>query len=591
MAVPPPAVPAPPGEDWPPADAASGVADPKVADLLRRHWALTLELAPQTATELGIHRFDDRLEDNTPSGLARQRAVWYGFRSEARLQLARKDLSATDRTSLVLLVEALDAALSEEVCAFEEWSLSASQNPLTRWSYLPTAQKVGSLESGRALTARYAQIALHVDREITQLRRGLARGLVSNAESTRRVMAMFEKQLAEPIERWPLLAPLDVPHPDWPAAELQRYRERLRQLTEIQIRPAFERYLRFLGTEVLPRAHGDDTPGLVHLPNGAACYRTRILAYTTLERDPRELHQIGIRQIERLDAELAALSKRAIGSGNLADALRRLREDRSLYFTSAEEIVAAAEQTLERARRALPRAFTLLPRASCVVARVPDYEAAFTWAAYYRHPTPDGSKPGEYFVNVYRPETRPRFEAAVLAFHESIPGHHLQIALAQELGDLPAFRKHLGTTAFVEGWALYAERLADELGLYESDLDRVGLLSFDAWRASRLVVDTGLHAFGWSRQQAIDFMLAHTALSPENIDNEVDRYIVWPGQALAYKSGQIEILALRDLAREKLGSRFDLRAFHAAVLAGGALSLPLLREHVVTYIERASRGG
>lgn len=539
------------------------------------------------ATQLGVHRFDDRLEDNSGEGLARQRAVWYGLRSEARLLLARTDLAGADRTSLALLAEALDAVLAERVCAFEEWNLSASENPITRWSYLPEAHVVGSLESGRALLARYGQIALHVDREIAHLRRGLARGLVSNAESTRRVIDVFEKQLSEPTSRWPLLAPLAVAHPEWPAAEVERFRERLRQLTELQIRPAFERYLRVLRAEILPQARGDDAPGLVHLPSGAACYRARILAYTSLAHDPGELHRVGLQEIERLDAELAALARTAIGSTSLADALKRFRQDRSLYFQSPEQIVAAAERALERAQRALPRAFTRLPRAACVVERIPGYEAPFTWAAYYRHPAPDGSKPGEYFVNVYEPETRPRFEAAVLAFHESIPGHHLQIALAQELGDLPAFRKHSGATAFVEGWALYSERLADELGLYESALDRIGLLSFDAWRAARLVVDTGIHAFGWSRERAVAFMLAHTALSPTNIANEVDRYIVWPGQALAYKSGQMEILALRELAQKKLGARFDLREFHAAVLGGGALSLPLLREQVVAYIERA----
>lgn len=586
-----PAQPEPPREPWPPADAASGVSDPQVADLLRRHWAMTLELWPQMATELGVHRFDDRLEDNSVEGLARLRAVQRGFRNEARLALTRADLTEADRTSVALLAGELEAAVATERCAFEEWNLGAAENPLTRWNYLPEAHRVDSLESGQALLARYAQIGRFVDRQVQHLRRGLARGLVSNAESTRRVIEMLEKQLAEPLEDWPLSKPLELEHADWPVAELQRFRERLRQLTEQQIRPAFERYQRLLREEVLPQAHGDDTAGLVHLPGGAACYRTLIHSYTSLDRSAEELHRIGLEQIQRLDAELASLGKKALGSRGLADTLKRLRAEPKLYFGSAEEVVGAAERALTRARQALPRAFTRLPETSCVVQRVPDYEAPFTWAAYYRPPTPDGSKPGEYFVNVYKPETRPRFEAAVLAFHESIPGHHLQIAIGQELGELPAFRKHASATAFVEGWALYGERLADELGLYESDLDHIGLSSFDAWRASRLVVDTGIHAFGWSRQRAVEFLLAHTALSPENIANEVDRYITWPGQALAYKSGQIEILALRELAQTKLGKRFDLAAFHEVVLGGGALSLPLLRERVTTYIDGAASGG
>jgi uncharacterized protein (DUF885 family) len=217
------------------------------------------------------------------------------------------------------------------------------------------------------------------------------------------------------------------------------------------------------------------------------------------------------------------------------------------------------------------------------VRRVPDYEAPFTTIAYYR-PLVPGEQPGYYYVNTYAPETRPRFEAEVLAFHESIPGHHLQIAIAQELPELPAFRKNLGTTAFVEGWALYTERLADETGLYSGDLDRLGLLSFDSWRAARLVVDTGIHAKKWDRARAERFMHDNTPLADNNIANEVDRYITWPGQALAYKTGQLEILHLREEAEAALGPRFSLPAFHDVVLGGGAVTLPVLQRRVRAWV-------
>jgi uncharacterized protein (DUF885 family) len=211
-----------------------------------------------------------------------------------------------------------------------------------------------------------------------------------------------------------------------------------------------------------------------------------------------------------------------------------------------------------------------------VVKEIPSYEAPFTTIAYYRQPATDGSRPGTYFINTYAPTTRPKYDAEVLAYHEGIPGHHLQIAIAQELTGVPEFRKHQGATAFVEGWALYTERLSDEMGLYTGDLDRLGVLSFDAWRASRLVVDTGVHAFGWTRQQAIDYMLENTLLAENNVVNEVDRYVSWPGQALAYKLGQREILRLRDQAKEVLGPSFDIRAFHDRVLENGAVSLAVL---------------
>jgi uncharacterized protein (DUF885 family) len=212
------------------------------------------------------------------------------------------------------------------------------------------------------------------------------------------------------------------------------------------------------------------------------------------------------------------------------------------------------------------------------------HEAPYSTIAYYRQPAADGSRPGTYMINTYNPETRPRNEAEALAFHESIPGHHLQIAIAQELTGVPEFRKHQGVTSYVEGWALYTERLADEMGLYSSDVDRIGMLSYDAWRACRLVVDTGMHALGWSRKQAIDYMLENSVLAENNIVNEVDRYLTWPGQALAYKLGQLEILKLRDEARAKLGDRFDIRAFHDVVLRDGAVALPVLRANVEAWV-------
>ncbi|HET9990211.1 MAG TPA: DUF885 domain-containing protein, partial [Kofleriaceae bacterium] len=252
-----------------------------------------------------------------------------------------------------------------------------------------------------------------------------------------------------------------------------------------------------------------------------------------------------------------------------------------------EDLLAAAQAALDRAKAAIPRYFSTLPKADCIMRETPPYEAPFSTVAYYRQPHYDGSKPGEYFVNTYKPETRARFELEALTWHESIPGHHLQIAIAQELGALPAFRKLDGSTSYVEGWALYTERLADEMGLYTSDLDRLGKLSFDAWRASRLVVDTGIHALGWTRAQAEAFMREHTALTEINISNEVDRYIGWPGQALAYKVGQLEILRLRAHAEATLGAKFDLKAFHAVVLGAGAVTLPVLADRVQAWISRS----
>jgi uncharacterized protein (DUF885 family) len=328
------------------------------------------------------------------------------------------------------------------------------------------------------------------------------------------------------------------------------------------------------------------------MPNGAACYAAQVLGHTNMRLEPEDLHRTGLAEIERTDREIAALGKKLFGrraavkrgASQLAPVLRILRTDRSLYYKSAEEMVAAAEAALAAARARIPDFFGRLPAADCVVVPIPDYEAPFTTIAYYREPHFDGSKPGEFFINTYRPETRPRYEMRVLGFHESIPGHHLQIALGQEQDQLPAFRRFLGSTAFVEGWALYTERLSDEMGLYESDLDRMGMLSYDAWRGARLVVDTGIHVKGWTRAQAERFLREHTALTEENIVNEVDRYISWPGQALAYKVGQLEIFRLRREAEGALGSKFDLKGFHDVVLGSGAVTLPVLADNVSRWM-------
>ena len=281
---------------------------------------------------------------------------------------------------------------------------------------------------------------------------------------------------------------------------------------------------------------------------------------------------------------MKALGQKLFGTSKLAEVLQRLRTDRKLYFDSAEAIEKKAQAALQKARRRMTEAFGILPRADCIVSRIPDYEAPFTTIAYYRQPDPTGARPGQFFINVHAPTTRAAYEMEALAFHEAIPGHHLQIAIAQERSALPAFRRHQGMTVFVEGWALYTEQLADEMGMYSGDLDRMGMLSFEAWRASRLVVDTGLHALGWSRDRAKRFMLEHTALTPNNIDNEVDRYIVWPGQAVAYKTGQLEIWRLRRAAEQTLGERFDIKGFHDAVLGRGAVSLPVLQRQVTEWV-------
>ena len=568
------------------ADAVAGITDPTLRGIVADHWEYMMRWSPTWATTLGDHRYDDRLAPRDAASIARMN----GERDALLARLERLDpapLGDTDRVTYQLLRGRLEADRAQDVCKFHEWLVDAAyQSLIGELSYIPESFTVEQPSDAEHLISRMRQAEQAIDATIANLSLGLADGRVSSAEKVRRAIAQLDAELAKPAASWAMANPkwTTAPSPDpWPAGERARLAGELKDVVATRLVPGFTRLRDFLRDRVLPHARGE-REGLVGLPDGDACYRATILNYVGLPKTPADLHALGLAEIAKSDARLAELGAKVLGTHDLASTIARLRDDRSLYFHSREEILAAAQQALDRAKAAVPRYFSVLPKTDCVLREIPDYEAPYSTIAYYRQPHYDGSKPGEYFVNTYKPEIRPRYELEALTWHESIPGHHLQIALAQELGALPAFRKLDGSTAFVEGWGLYAEQLADEMGLYSSDLDRLGEASYSAWRAARLVVDTGIHSLGWTRAQAEAFMRAHTALTDTNISNEVDRYIGWPGQALAYKVGQLEILSLRAEAKKALGPKFSLPAFHAVVLGAGAVTLPVLDERVHAWI-------
>lgn len=570
--------------EWPPADSAAGVENPGLRDLLIKHWTRSMELSPTWATQLGIRRFDDQIGDNSFAAHERGKKETREFKA-AFDKLNGNELNARDKVTLNLINEFLNNEIAAEVCRFEEWSINPRSNPITNWNYLPTLHKVETLEDGNNLIARYAAIDDSIDAIISNLRRGVSAKLFANAESTTRVIKMVESQLGQEANEWPLMAPVKKEHPSWDKAALEKYRNQITSILNEEIKPALIRYKDLLQNEILPQARDNNAPGLAALPQGQSCYAARITNFTNLTKSAQEIHDIGMKDIKRINDQMRALGEKLFATADLKVILKKLRTDPALYFDTEEQVENKAKTALKSAREKMPDYFGILPKADCIVTRIPDYEAPYTTVAYYRPPFPDGSKPGEYFINVYQPKTRPRYEAEALAFHEAIPGHHLQIAISQELPALPAFRKHLGMTAFVEGWALYTERLADEMGLYSGDLDRMGMLSYEAWRASRLVVDTGLHGMGWSREKAVTFMLEHTALAENNIRNEVDRYITWPGQALGYKIGQLEIFRLRAWAKKELGEAFDIKGFHDTVIGAGAVTMSIVESRVQAWID------
>ncbi|MEP6808208.1 MAG: DUF885 domain-containing protein [Chloroflexota bacterium] len=541
-------------------------------------WDAVLAADPMQGTAIGDHRYSDRLSDISLAGVAAAARRFEEIgKALASLPPETDREAALTQSSLGQSIEARLTFLSADPRAY---TVDAMNGPQTAFLDIPSLQPLRDTAEGEVMLSRWWAMGPWVDEQIVQLRRGLGEGRPPVAGSVRRVIAQLDDLQARPLDDWPLLEPLSREHASWSDGAWRAFEVGLAGAARDGLRPAFARYRSFLADEALPQARDEAHVGICHLPGGTETYVRLARAHTTVDLTPQQIHEIGLAEIARIDAEITELGGPVLGTRDLPATLAALRGDPSVHFASGEEIVAVAEASLARANEAIPAWFGRLPQARCEVVRMQPHEEQHATIAYYREPPQDGSRPGRYYINTYGPETRPRYEAEALAFHEAVPGHHLQIAIGQELDQLPAFRRHSETTAFVEGWGLYAERLANEMGLYSADLDRIGMLSFDAWRASRLVVDTGMHALAWSRGAAIDFMVAHTALAPNNIANEVDRYIGWPGQALAYKIGQLEIRRLRSGAESVLGSAFDIRRFHDAVLDHGALPLSVLRDSV-----------
>jgi uncharacterized protein (DUF885 family) len=369
------------------------------------------------------------------------------------------------------------------------------------------------------------------------------------------------------------------------AAVAGRARERAAATIAAAIDPALARLRAFITDVYLPAAPNE--VGLAHLPNGAELYAYFAQSYTTTSMSPDAIHELGLSEVARIRAAMEELARQTGYHGSLAEVFEQLRTDPANYYPDPESLLGAYRAFAKRIDPELARVFHLrsLPRLPYGVTPIPAALAPDTTTAYYYPGALDGSRAGLYYVNLYRPEQRPIYEMAVLSLHESVPGHHLQIALAQELQGLPAFRRaSLSYTAYIEGWGLYAESLGHDMGLYDDPKSLFGALTYEMWRAVRLVVDTGMHARGWSRQRAIDYFLANAAKTPLDVANEIDRYITFPGQALAYKIGQLKILELRDRARRQLGGRFDLRDFHAVVLGAGALPLDILERRVDSWL-------
>jgi len=544
----------------------------ELSALSDEYWEWQLENSPLGALMLGDHRYGDKFDEFSREAEDRTISDLRSFAARAEA-FDPSTLNDDDRiTREVLLFETTTNAATAETRQAE----IAVNHVIGFQAMLPVIAPqlpVETAEHAEQMVGMFGELARALDEMSERVREGLANGRTPPRYAVGATIKQLDGFAAAPAEMHPLLGVRTPAEFDDAATGV--WKARLSGVIQEAISPALARYRDLLENEVMAVARPEERAGVCWLPDGEELYARAIHQHTSLPIDATEIHEIGLQAIERLEDEYRVLGSRVLGTQDLSDIFSRLRDDPDLHFDNGADVVAASEAAMAKAKAAMGDWFGRLPQADCLVAETPTGPTAF-----YFPPALDGSRPGTFFVNTAEPESWGRFEIEAMAFHEAIPGHHLQLAIAQELDDLPEFRKHAGITAYAEGWGLYTERLADEMGLYTGDLERMGMLALDSMRAGRLVVDTGLHTMGWSRQQAIEYLARNSPLSISTIEDEVDRYIGIPGQALAYMIGRLEIQRIRSEAEEQMGDNFDIKGFHDAVLTHGLLPLETLAEVV-----------
>ncbi len=541
--------------------------------LFKEDWEYRMRSRPVWASYLGDKRYNDRWSDESFPAIE--------ARNQHRVNMLAK-LSAIDRGPL-----AKQDRLSYDL--FKEELESDIEGHAIRWHLIPIDMRSGIQTTDTLVEslpfegkkdyedwiARMQTFGVLMDQTIEKMREGIRAGMVQPRIVADRIPNQIHKQLhSDPTESGfykPFLKSDDAALCRAAAAAIQGV-----------VVPAYQRLDAFFETDYLPATY--PSVGVWQFPNGEEAYRYFVKSYTSTNYTPDEVHQIGLDEVARIRAEMEKVMRRTDFTGTLDGFFNHVRDNKALYFTSADELLTYTRALCKQIDPLLSKYFRTLPRIPYGVVPIPDSIAPDTTAAYYSPPAADGSRAGNYYINLYMPETRMRHEMPALTMHEAVPGHHLQIALATELTDLPDFRRHGHWTSYVEGWALYSESLGEEMGLYDDPYTKFGQLTFEMWRAIRLVVDTGMHWLRWDRQKAIDYFLQNSGRPDHDVINEVDRYIGWPGQALAYKIGEIKVWQLRRKAEKALGDRFSLRDFHDVVLLNGAVPLSVLENLVDDWI-------
>ncbi len=557
------------------------------AQRLQRYFDLSYDLVmledPGFATSFGDPRGQDRLIDLSEQGILRRQKV---ERDALALMesIDRDSLSEKYRVNYDLLRDSLEADVRGQ--QFPEHYLQMNQmgGPQQDIASLLAMMPNASARDLENQVARLEALPVYIDQSVALMRKGLEAGVTPPAITLRDVPQQIRNQLVDDASESPLLTGFaDIPTSVDPL-QAETLRKRAEKVFSQQVVPAFERLLEFTQNEYLPGARKSIAMG--DLPAGAQWYQHNVAVQTTTNLSPQEIHDIGLGEVKRIRAEMHEIIESTGFEGSFEEFLHFLRTDPQFYHSSAADLMREYRDIAKRADPELMKIFGHLPRTPYGVIEVPSYAEQSTTTAYYQRGSLKAGRPGYYFANTYALETRPRWEMEALTLHEAVPGHHLQISIQQELEDLPWFRQNPSYTAFVEGWGLYSESLGEEMGFYQDPYSKFGQLTYEMWRAIRLVVDTGMHYLGWSRQQAIDFFKANAGKSEHDIVVEIDRYIVWPGQALAYKIGELKIKELRAYAEEKLGEEFDIRAFHDEVLGKGAVPLKVLDSNIRAWVDQ-----
>lgn len=565
---------------------AQDAAEARLKRFFGEQWERTLEESPLLATSFGDRRYNARLSS---VGLAAHRRSMEASRAAIlRLRaIPRDSLSERDRQNYDIFLRAASERIADAEFGGHLIPITNREGFHTSFPELPSRVPLATVRDYQDYIARLRAFRAYAGQHVELMREGMRVGMVLPRISVDSVPGTLTPHIVDDPAKSLLYRPFERFPESVPDSARARLAAAGREAIAVSVVPGYRDFLQFMQREYIPAARS--STGASALPNGRAYYRSRVRAYTTLDLTPEQVHRTGLAEVARIRAAMDSVMRATGFQGDFAAFVQFLRSEPRFYADSPERLLERTGLVLKRMDGELPRLFGRLPRLPYGIKPIPDFIAPRTTTAYYSSGAPDGSRAGTYFVNTFDLRSRPLYEIESLSLHEAVPGHHLQIALAQELEGVPNFRRVLGITAFVEGWALYAESLGSEVGFYTDPYSYFGHLTYDAWRACRLVVDTGIHEFGWTRQRAIDYMAANTGLSLRNIENEVDRYIAWPGQALAYKTGQLKIRELRTEAERTLGPRFDVRAFHDVVLGSGAVPLDVLDSNVRAWIAGASR--